>query len=108
MLRFARTDRSGGFTLLEFMVVLAIVGILSGMGVVTWNKFLSRMKTTAEINELRDAIHQARSDAITRKRYSGILIDFSARRYSLFLDSSATASTTRNGRYESGETILRP
>lgn len=89
------------------MVVVAILGVLSGLGIMTWSKFLSRMRTTDQINELRDAIHQARSDAITRKRHSGILVDFTQRRYLLFVDSSATASSTNNGRYETGEKILR-
>lgn len=90
------------------MVVVVIVGILSGIGAVTWSKFLSKMKTTDEVNELRNGVLSARSDAITRKRYSGILINFDQRKYTLFVDSSATASTTNNCRYESGEKIIRP
>lgn len=93
--------------MVELLVVIAIIGILSGILGVTWNKFSDKMRVTTAIRDLRSSVIVARSDAMTRKRYSGIVIDFSGRKFMRFVDSSATAATTRNCRYEIGETILQ-
>jgi len=99
--------RSAGFTLIEMMVVVLIVGIVAGLSIPTWNKFTAKMKVSGAVRDMRSAIFVARSDAITRKRYSGILLDFSNRRYERFVDSSATASTTNDCHYQAGEKILQ-
>ena len=51
--------------------------------------------------EFRDAILLARSDAITKKRNSGILIDQAGMRFLRFIDSNPT-----NGRYDSTQERL--
>lgn len=96
-----------GFTMIEVLVTIAIVGILSGFLAVTWNKFSAKMRVSTALNEMRDAFLTARSDAITRKRYSGIVVDFPNRTYVRFLDSSSDATTSQNCRYEIDEAILQ-
>ncbi|MEK7392893.1 MAG: hypothetical protein AAB214_10025 [Fibrobacterota bacterium] len=100
-------NRLAGFTLVELMIVVVGGGLLSVMAGVYWNKFTSKMKVSNGVKELRSAILSVKSDAVTRRRYSGIQIDFAQRRYMVFVDSSATSSTTRNCRWDAGETMLK-
>lgn len=99
--------RGLGFTLVEVLVVVVLVGLLSTIAGVYWGKFTAKMKVSGAAKELRGAILTARSDALTRKRYSGIVIDFSQRKYLRFIDSSGNASTSQNCRNEVGEKILQ-
>ncbi len=53
-----------GFTLIELMIALAIVGILLTLGVPSLKTFMQRNQLTASTNELISALHVARSEAI--------------------------------------------
>lgn len=88
----------GGFTLIELAIVLVMVGILSAMAVTGWHRLMWHVQALGAAQEFRDAILLARSDAITKKRNSGILIDQAGMRFLRFVDSNPT-----NGRYEAGQ-----
>ncbi|MBK9576648.1 MAG: prepilin-type N-terminal cleavage/methylation domain-containing protein [Fibrobacterota bacterium] len=94
-----------GFTLIEMLIVLAIVGILTTMTAMGWTKVMNRISGKGAAYQVRDALTSARMDALTRKRHSGVRLDPSGLRFQLFVDSSGTGA---NGRYDSGETILHP
>lgn len=95
-----------GFTLMEVLVVLVLVGILTALATVGWQRFTWQVRVRGALDDLRNAIQLARSDATTRKRSSGILIDQDSLRYLRFVDSSSTGES--NGRYDAGEFILQP
>ena len=59
--------RSKGFTLLEVLVVLVMIGILLAIAVPTWNQFWANRQVTAARNELRLGIQQAQQAAITNR-----------------------------------------
>ncbi len=56
--------KHAGFTLIELMVVLAIVGILIMVGVPQLQTFMQGNRLVASTNELHSALHIARSEAI--------------------------------------------
>jgi len=85
-------------------VVLAMVGIVAAMGATAWKRLVWNVQARGAVEEFRDAILLARSDAVTRKRNSGIFIDASRMRYMRFVDSSSLGEA--DGRYQSGETVL--
>jgi general secretion pathway protein G len=65
MLRFASTRRSrhaaAGFTLMELMVVVALISVLAGMGVVMYRNSVLRTKEAVlheDLFRMRDAIDQ--------------------------------------------------
>jgi general secretion pathway protein G len=68
MQRFASTRRrraAGGFTLIELMVVLALISVLAGMGVVQYRNSVLRTKEAVlseDLFRMRDAIDQYYAD----------------------------------------------
>lgn len=56
--------KSFGFTLIELMITLFIVGILLAVGVPSLKTFMQSNQLVASTNELLSALHVARSEAI--------------------------------------------
>lgn len=56
--------KNSGFTLIELMITLAIVGILLMVGVPSLKTFMQSNMLVASTNELLSALHVARSEAI--------------------------------------------
>ncbi|HNY29291.1 MAG TPA: type II secretion system protein [Fibrobacteria bacterium] len=61
-----------GFTLLELVVVVAIIGIASGFAVTSWGRMQSRSQARGSIERVVLALHQSRSEAVTRNRRVGV------------------------------------
>lgn len=59
--------RTGGFTLLEVLVVVVIVGILGAIAAPGWLGFLTRQKMNAVNSDLLNVINNAQDDAIQQK-----------------------------------------
>jgi general secretion pathway protein G len=66
MLRFASTRRAvAGFTLIELMVVVALISVLAGMGVVMYRNSIKRTQEAVlreDLFRMRDAIDQYYAD----------------------------------------------
>lgn len=61
-----RSRGAGGFTLIELMITVAIVAILLGLAMPTYERATLGMKLTSYTNSLVGSIHLARSEAINR------------------------------------------
>jgi type IV fimbrial biogenesis protein FimT len=61
-------ERTGGFTLLEFMVALAIIGILLGLGAPSFREYTRNSAAAATQTDLITAFSLARSEALKRSR----------------------------------------
>lgn len=58
--------REGGFTLVEMMVVLAVIGILATVVIPSFQTFYYNGVGTTQVNEFVTSLNYARSEAITR------------------------------------------
>lgn len=58
--------RISGLTLIELIVVIAVVAILTSVAVPNLRQFIQNSRTTASANQLVTAINLARSEAIKR------------------------------------------
>ncbi len=81
-----------GFTLLEMVIVVVIIGILSSMAVGGWKTISTKMRSHSAIADLAMQLRRARSDAMARSRYSGFVIDLTGKRYMRFVDQESGGS----------------
>jgi len=61
-----RIKSNSGFTLIEIIVVLTIIGIIMGMTVPAMRNFLQRQQLSSQSQDFFTAVNLARSDAIRR------------------------------------------
>lgn len=94
-----------GFTIIEVLIVVVLIGIVSAMAYGGWKRVMWRVHALGAVDEFRGALMLARSDATTRQRFSGVLLDLPGRRYLRFVDS--TTGDVHDGRYSVGERVIQ-
>jgi prepilin-type N-terminal cleavage/methylation domain-containing protein len=95
-----------GFTIVELLIVVVLIGIVSAFSVSGWKRVQWRVNALGAADELRSRLAEARSDAMTRHRYSGIVLDVPGKRYLRFIDSNGV--DVHNGKYDADETVISP
>lgn len=74
-----RKSASHGFTLVELLVTVAVLAVVLGIAVPSYQSFISRNRLAATTNELVSALALARSEAVKRaKPVSVVSADWSA------------------------------
>jgi len=68
MRKVCRAASSGGFTIVELMVVVAIVAILAAIALPSFNSSMRNSRVTSQTNDFLTAINLARSEAVARSR----------------------------------------
>jgi type II secretion system protein H len=74
------TGRSG-FSMVELMVVVAILGLIASIVTVSWEAILPRESLSAEVRRLSNMIQTARSEAISRSAEYQVVYDLGSREY---------------------------
>lgn len=59
-------NRSSGFTLIEMMVTIAVLGILAMVALPNFQAWVESSRMTAQANDFLTALHMARSEAVKR------------------------------------------
>jgi len=85
-----KTINSLGFTLVELMITVAIVGIVAALGIPSFQEMLRQNRASSLANELAASLNLARSEAI--KQGARVSVCKSAN----ITDASPTCSTTAN------------
>jgi type IV pilus assembly protein PilA len=98
-----------GFTLIELMIVIAIIGILAAIAIPQFNAYRQRSYNAAAVGDLRNAITSQEAYFVDNDTYSTAVANLQGANYGLILSGgvalSVTAGTTsgytmtsRNGR----------
>lgn len=58
--------RNTGFTLIEVLISIAIIGIITSTTVVTFNKFTSRQNLNIAYDDMRNALSEAKSNSASQ------------------------------------------
>ena len=61
------TRRQGGLTLIELIVVIAVLAIIATLGVPSFQRFTARNEVAAEVMRIKTALALARNTAVTRR-----------------------------------------
>lgn len=67
-MRFSRVSPSAGFTLVEMMIVLAIVAILLGVGLPSFNESMRDRRIGSMTSEFISSVYIARNESLTRRK----------------------------------------
>lgn len=80
-----RGDNSG-LTLLEVLLVVAIIGLLSGIATLTWAQLLPGYQLKSAVSQLYSTMQLGRTEAIRRGEACVMTFDLAAEEYRLFVD----------------------
>lgn len=87
-------SRQGGFTLLEIMVVVAVVGIISLMGLPALQNMILRSKHEGAARQISMLIHRAKMEAVKQSVSTVVVIDPAADSVTAFADVNADGDFT--------------
>jgi prepilin-type N-terminal cleavage/methylation domain-containing protein len=62
----ARPTARAGFTLMELMMVVVVIGLISGTVALSWESILPRTRLNSEVRGIAGMLQSTRSDAIAR------------------------------------------
>ena len=106
-----RSQHNSGFTLIELIIALAIIGILAAVSVPSFIKWLPDIKLQSASRDLYSAMQKARSEAVKGNKDWAIVFDSTNDRYYLCSDQGAdnswsgTNDLTGGGDNQISETI---
>jgi len=85
--------KSGGFTLIELMITIAVLAILLAFAVPSFQTLITNMTITSAANEITAALQQTRMEAIRRNRSVSFHLDTN-RQWTIYVDINGDVAYT--------------
>lgn len=107
-----KTSTHEGFTLVEIIVVLVILGIIASIGGTLLLRSLPNMRANSAIRDVYSTLMRAKTEAIRRGESVTVLFDTANNSYTLFLDRRPSPAfpadpvNDDDGQVDPNETIL--
>ncbi len=97
-----RHNNARGFSMIELMIVIVIIGIMTSLAVPKFGKTFQRMKLKGAARDLSSDFRLARSKAIAGKDQYGLYFDQATRTVTIFKDKVNPTSY----KMESGDSVV--
>lgn len=68
------TRRPAGFTLMEMVIVVVVIGVLAGMAVPGFLSYIPKMRVKSQARDIVSQLRLARAQAITERKPYGVAI----------------------------------
>jgi len=94
-------DRKGT-TLIELMIICAIISVLSAMAIPSWLEYMPKLRAKTAVRAAVSALREARSLAITEKTRFGVYFDSNNKNFVLFADMVNAGA----GTYDTGDSVV--
>ena len=89
-------NRDKGFTLLELMIAIAIVGVLAAISIPTMQPFMAQRRLNGAARQIYSDMAAMRIRAISENKWIAMVID-NNHTYSIFRDNAQSGSKTSSG-----------
>ncbi len=102
--------KDNGFTMIELMIVIAVIGILAGIAYPNFSKALRIHRLSSGIQEFQSALMFAKLTAIRNSETVSIVFApgvGDAGTYTVFTDTPLAGTNFGNGVHEPGEPVLK-
>lgn len=108
-----RLKNKHGFTLIELMVVIAVIGIMAAIAVPNFLNWLPNMRLKAAARDLYSDIQRIKGEAVKRNTcvsllFNTVVFPSTGGGYIGFIDDGIGGGTACNGAQDGGEMILFP
>ncbi len=87
---------SAGFTMVEMMIIIVIIGIMAAIAVPSFSTIIPKLEVRAQARATLNYVRQARSRAISECSQYGVFVDAANGEYLLFKDTVSPALMTYN------------
>jgi prepilin-type N-terminal cleavage/methylation domain-containing protein len=89
-------NANDGFTIIEVLIAIAIIGVLASLTIAYFNSFLSRNELKNESIKIVDALRRARGQSMAGQSDSQWGVHFESNKYVLFQGNTFTANDSFN------------
>jgi len=100
--------KNAGFTLMEALVVIAIVAVLAAIAIPNWLSWRRNAKINGAATNLRGDMEMAKNRAIKENALIVIAFNTGTNSYQIFIDDGAgTPANAKNYSLDAGEQIIK-
>lgn len=105
-MKFRLRNKNSGFTLVELMIVIAIIGIMAGIAIPNFFSFLPKNRLRSATRDIVSCLQEMKLRAIKENATTVIVFDLANDRCTAFVDNGPGAAAG-NSALDASESIIR-